>query len=470
MKSIKGHYKGLIIDPQIRSYFLHKIQLQKSAPFTPEVIETYKRYGYLQQVPPIEQNSQNKLRCSRCYNTKNFIAFDCSRCKKTCHYCRHCINMGRISSCTSLLTWSGPTKYFKKSHQLAWQGQYTDLQQKAANELQHSLTTDRPHLLHAVCGAGKTEILFPAIYALLQQGKRVALATPRTDVVLELAPRLQAVLPNTIIHALYGDAPKQKGMPELTITTTHQLYKFQQAFDAIIVDEADAFPYTFDETLKRAVQKAKKPGAPVATVTATPTPAQIAEAKQNGGYSFIARRFHGHPLPVPRIDSLYGYNKQITKGNIPKKLKLWTTEQLENKRPFLIFFPKIELMDAALPLVQALYPDILSVHAEDRDRKEKVLKLRNVEVPGLLTTTILERGITIKNVQVAVVGAENKIFTDSALIQIAGRAGRNKDFADGDVVFFHHGISAEMDSAIRQIKQLNEVGFRTNDERRRTSW
>lgn len=456
MKTMKANYKGLIIEPQIQQYFLHKIQLQKSAPFPKEKLETYKRYGYLQAITPIDINGRN-MRCNRCYNTKNFIAFDCVRCHQKCYYCRHCINMGRISSCTTLLTWSGPVQKVKKHHHFVWTGQFTSLQQRAADELTASLLNGKSHLLHAVCGAGKTEILFPALFALLQKGANVALATPRTDVVLELAPRLQKVFPKTSIHVLYGGAPKQMGQPQLTITTTHQLYKFQQAFDAIIVDEADAFPYTFDETLRRAVQKAKKENAPVATVTATPTATQIVQAKQHGGYSFIARRYHGHPLPVPRNNSLYNYKRQIEKGVIPKKLHEWTTRLIHSNTPFLIFFPKIELMEKALPLFQRLHAKIEAVHAEDPLRKEKVLALRNEEVPGLLTTTILERGITITNVQVAVVGAENKIFTDSALIQIAGRAGRHKDFAAGDVVFYHHGISTEMDSAIRQIEALNAV-------------
>lgn len=38
------------------------------------------------------------------------------------------------------------------------------------------------------------------------------------------------------------------------------------------------------------------------------------------------------------------------------------------------------------------------------------------------TTTILERGVTIDEVAVVVVAAQHKVFTKSALVQIAGRA------------------------------------------------
>ena len=46
----------------------------------------------------------------------------------------------------------------------------------------------------------------------LQKGERVCIATPRTDVVLELAPRLQEVFPYIQIAALYGGVWIKKKM------------------------------------------------------------------------------------------------------------------------------------------------------------------------------------------------------------------------------------------------------------------
>ena len=84
------------------------------------------------------------------------------------------------------------------------------------------------------------------------------------------------------------------------------------------------------------------------------------------------------------------------------------------------------------------------------------MKLRHGEIQGLLTTTILERGVTIPKVNVAVVGAEEEIFTESALVQIAGRVGRSKEHPHGDCVFFHYGKTNAMLEAIQQIKQMNK--------------
>jgi competence protein ComFA len=67
--------------------------------------------------------------------------------------------------------------------------------------------------------------------------------------------------------------------------------------------------------------------------------------------------------------------------------------------------------------------------------------------------------VTIVNSQIAVLGADEEIFTESALVQIAGRAGRHPQFAKGDVIYFHHGKSEEMVKARNQILLMNKLGF-----------
>jgi len=451
-------YRGWLLPPALRDFHEGRIWLKDHSPFSSVDLEKAIQRKYVSIIEGIQMKPA--IKCNRCHNTDPhlFTLFDCSKCQQQCVYCRHCIKMGRVSSCTQLMIWTGPKAIKFNKHSLKWAGQYTELQQQAANETLTSVKAKRSHLIHAVCGAGKTELLFPSVYDALKRGLRVCIATPRTDVVLELYPRFQQAFPETTIHALYGGAPYQNGYAQLVIATTHQLYRFEKAFDVIIVDEADAFPYTFDETLQRAVEKAKKEKAPLVFVTATPS-AALRHTFQQESYSFIPKRYHNHPLPVPQVRSLWGYEKCFKRGKIPKRLKKWVEERLHQKDPFLLFFPTIDLMKRATPLVQELNEDILAVHAADPERKEKVLKLRNKEVPGLLTTTILERGITISKVQVAVIGAESLIFTANALIQIAGRVGRDVQFPDGEVLFFHHGITAEMDEACAKIQFYNKKGF-----------
>ncbi|CAM5562136.1 DNA/RNA helicase OS=Lysinibacillus sphaericus OX=1421 GN=LS41612_19625 PE=4 SV=1 [Lysinibacillus sphaericus] len=95
----------------------------------------------------------------------------------------------------------------------------------------------------------------------------------------------------------------------------------------------------------------------------------------------------------------------------------------------------------------------------DPERKQKVLQLRDEKIPGLLTTTILERGITIKNVQVAVVGAESTIFTASALISNCGTCRKTCFLYEWGMLFYvHHGVTLAMDEARQKILANNKEG------------
>jgi len=449
-------------DPAIQDFLSGRIWLRAHTPFPQDLIEAHITSGHIKTISGINSTKAfaNKTIhfCNRCENDRQarFTTFTCAKCNESCTYCRHCLKMGRVSTCTELIIWSGIKPIYPTTHTIAWQGTLTPQQKKASQELTKSNNKQRPHLIYAVCGAGKTEILFEPIHKLLMEGKRICIAAPRVDVILELEPRFRMAFPHTTIEALYGGAKPSHGPTQLILATTHQLYRFQHAFDVIFVDEADAFPYTADETLQRAVKKAAKQNAPIHAVTATPSNQLIAEIKRTGAISTINRRYHGHALPVPRYDTLWNYSKHIKKGKLPPKLIKWTEQRLQKQQPFLIFFHNIALMEQAEPLFQQINPQIKAVHAAHPNRKEHVQALRNKERPGLLTTTILERGITIPNVQVAVIGAEQQTFNKGALIQIGGRVGRSSEHPSGDFVLFHHGISHAMDDAKSEIIRLNK--------------
>lgn len=440
---------------ELQDFLAGRIWLRDFTPFSREVIDKAVNDGFI----AVRKGITEKMECARCLNNSEdtIVAFDCARCGGICHYCRHCIRMGRVSSCTELITWKEPLEISSYSHSFLWNGELTNLQQQASDELKESLRRNEPHLVYAVCGAGKTELLFPPLHAALSSGKRICIAAPRTDVVLELSPRLKSVFPGTTIHTLYGGSPSEEGFAQLVIATTHQLYRFEEAFDLVVVDEADAFPYSYDPALARAVKKSLKTAAPVVYVSATPSKELL---KTVSNQSRIFRRFHGHPLPVPAYQPLWSYRKSFHSNKIPVKLVEWVKTQLESQQPFMIFFPTIEMIKQAEPLFKQLDPRIKAVHSKDPDRKEKVMMLRNKEIPGILTSTILERGVTIENVQVAIVGADEEIFEASALIQMAGRAGRSHEYPQGDVIFFHNGISRQMDKARDLIKSYNREGFR----------
>lgn len=365
--------------------------------------------------------------------------------------------MGRVSECTPLLTWHGPEPVPESPPTFQWLGTLSMAQKEASNRMVSAVNVSKDLLVWAVCGAGKTEVLFEGIHYALQQNKRVCIAAPRTDVILELSPRLKKVFPDTKIITLYGGSEERNTYGQLVLSTTHQLYRFKDAFDVMIIDEVDAFPYSYDDSLQGAVEKARKTDSSIIYLTATPdrrTQKQCSAGKRS--FIQIPARFHRHPIPLPRFVWCGLWKKSLKKNRIPPPLKKWTISKLQQSKQALLFFPTVELMEKALPLFQEMNPLIESVHAEDPNRKEKVLKMRNKEIPILLTTTILERGVTIPNIDVAVLGSEEKIFTESALVQIAGRVGRSAEYPKGDIIYFHYGRTGEMIKALVHIDRMNK--------------
>lgn len=449
--------------PELQLLLCGKQLLIDDLPIPLTEIQTHYENGYVTYRKAIEYIGKKPI-CMRCGNQDPswFASFPCARCGETCLYCRKCLMMGRISACTPLIGWNGPEPKQKLPDKiLDWHGKLSEGQQTASNQVASAIDQNQEFLVWAVCGAGKTEVLFQGIEAALKAGKRVCVATPRTDVVLELSPRLQAAFPEIKMASLYGGSGDRHVFAPLTIATTHQLLRFYQAFDTVILDEVDAFPYSVDESLKYAAAQARKPVSATIYLTATPNTKWQRECRQGKlRYTTIPARFHRHPLPVPEFSWCGNWQKRLQKNKLPANVLQWIQSRLQTGKQALIFFPHIPLMTKALPLLRELDSRIAAVHAEDPERKEKVQHMRAKELNLLLTTTILERGVTLSDIDVAVMGAEDAIFTESALVQIAGRAGRSADYPTGNVTFFHYGKTEAMLKARKQIMMMNREGVK----------
>ena len=432
-------------------------------PFPNQEIHQHYLNGYLTYEKSIERN-EKQLKCLRCGNEdrRKFASHQCGRCNRECVYCRHCIMMGKVSECQPLVRWIGPPlTYQKGKDELNWDGELSYGQKQASSEVVHAIQKNEELLVWAVCGAGKTEVLFEGISVAIAAGKKVLIATPRSDVVVELMPRIKKVFPTTSVIALYGNSRDRGKDGQLVISTTHQLVRYDDAFDVIIVDEVDAFPYSFDPMLAFAVKSSAKNNASIIYLSATPD--DMMKKRVNVGelrVVKIPKRYHGHPLPVPRLCWAGNWPKLIKRGKIPNVVVRWVQSILTEQKQALIFIPSVVLLTIILPIFQMINRNIVAVHAEDPQRRSKVQQFRDGKITILLTTTILERGVTVPNIAVGVFGAEEKVFTESALVQIAGRAGRSADYPDGDVVFFHYGKTKAIVKAIQHIKEMNRMGGR----------
>lgn len=408
-----------------------------------------------QELPTIEKQN-GRYQCFRC---GSMIDQKLWKLSEEVLYCRACIQLGRIRSDQRL--YAIAQQDFEGQEVLNWKGTLTSYQQEVSDGLIQAVKEKRNALVHAVTGAGKTEMMYQVVANAIKNGKAVCIATPRIDVCIELYGRMKGDF-SCPISLLHGESEPYFRTP-LVIATTHQLLKFYQAFDLLIIDEVDAFPYVDNPMLYKATQNAIKKEGNTLFLTATSTDELDKKVKKKEIIRYsLPRRFHGNPLVVPEIKWVPKIREKIEKGRIPYELLQLIKKQRQTHYPLLIFVSEIELGQQFTENLKKYFPKetVGFVSSQTTDRLRMVEEFRNRAITMLVSTTILERGVTFPFVDVFVLESNHKLFTKSALVQISGRVGRSKERPTGKLLFLSDGITREMKKAIKEIKEMNqEAGF-----------
>ena len=416
----------------------------------------------IQELPTIRIDAGN----IRCYRCNHVTAKSLGALPQGEFYCPHCINLGRVSTLNKFYHVPEPNQFTVIEPVLTWKGKLSPLQQQASEKISQGMAAHVQQLLWAVTGAGKTEMMFAGIVAAIKRGERIGIASPRVYVCLELFPRLKAAFANCDIALLHGRQELPYHYAQLTICTTHQLLRFYHAFDNLIIDEVDAFPYAANASLLYATKQAIKENGGCLYLTATPGDALLREIKSKRlVVNYLPLRYHGHLLPQIKVRLAFGWRRRLERQKLPPQVIQQLQETLREGHRFLLFVPHIAdlaLVEAALRHSFTTFR-FATVHASNPERLEKVQKMRDGDYDFLVTTSILERGVTFPEIDVYVLGADDPVFSSSALVQIAGRAGRAQSRPTGRVVFWINCNCRQVNQAISQVKYLNRKGQRLID-------
>jgi len=397
----------------------------------------------------------------------------CAACGRMCAYCSACLTMGRSREC-ELLVLGMPAPMLPAGSTPAglhkWQ--LSPAQAAAAESaLRFIEAPHQPHrsdqgkefLLWAVTGAGKTEMIFPLVESVLIRGGRALIATPRRDVVIELDPRIRRAFPEATVVTLYGGSEQRWEAGDITLATTHQLMRFYQAFDLVIIDELDAFPYHGDPILHFAADKSGASHAPKLLLSATP-PAELQRRAKIGHlpHAKVPVRYHRHPLPVPKLIRTASVAKLLQAKNLPRALLAALNHSLARGAQLFVFVQRISQVEPMAKLLRTLLqqPAVEGTSSQDSLRADKVSRFRKCEIRVLVTTTILERGVTIPRSDVYILDADGRLFDEASLVQMAGRAGRSGDDPRGLVYFCGRERTRSQIAAVRHIRAMNRIAGR----------
>ena len=375
------------------------------------------------------------FKCPLCGNEdEKFIGY-----RNGVPYCRRCISFRGEEA---LDIYSKSTNGF-----LYVPYKLTDEQNRVSNQVLENYKNGLDTLIYAVCGAGKTELVYKVMEYCLAKKMNVGFAIARRDVVIELSERLKQAFKNYKVVSLYGGHTSElEG--DIICLTTHQLYRFEKYFDLLIIDEIDAFPFNGNFALEAFFHRSVR--GHYVMMSATPSKERIEEFKGKGkAIVNLFKRHHGKPIPVPNF---FIAPKFVTYFYLVYKVR----EIIKKNLPLLVFAPTIEECENLYVFLNIFAKGGYFVHSKCKDRSKIIEDFRENKYKYLVTTAVLERGVTLRNLQVMIFNASSFIYTSEALVQISGRVGRVKDATDGEVIFIAERKTKYITEARQTIIDANK--------------
>ena len=364
------------------------------------------------------------MKCPRCLNEEKKYFY----LGEKGYYCRRCVKFGRIyfdeefDSINDIMV--GKDAEYQFGFELS-------KKQEDCSRLLIEKNQESDVLVYAACGAGKTEIVMELISQYLRQGKKVGFAIPRRQVVIQLQERLARYFTNIRVQKVCGGFTAQTE-GDLIICTTHQLFRYYQSFDLLIIDEPDAYPYEGNLVLQGIAATACR-GRRV-YLSATPNSDLLALPQVQ-----LFERPHGYPLVVPKI--IFGFSWMLF---------LQLIYFMKRNQRNMIFVPTIVLAEKMAKVFKTI-----CIHSKTLDKEELLQAFVAGKYRSIFCTTIMERGITIENVNVCVWQADHDVFSESSLIQILGRIGRSANYPKGEGLLLCKERKESVFGCIQTIKRMN---------------
>lgn len=317
-------------------------------------------------------------------------------------------------------------------------------QLKVSKEVKQAFLNKQNIILDAVCGAGKTEMLLETLKIALNNNYIVGFACPRRQLLIDLYKRITtyfAISEAGLVTGYYKKNPNSN----FIFLTCHQLLKYPNYFDLLIIDEIDAFPFCNNNELEQAAFQSSKQ---FILLSAT-VPKKYYKLLNENKFILITNylRHHLQPMPLPEL-------KKVNYGLMSIYLILLVLRYQNN--PLLIYASNIKLGKKIEKLLKFFLIKTTFVYAKNLN-ESIINKFIKQEIKTLISTTVLERGLTFKKVNVIVFKSDANIFDERTLLQICGRVGRDSKYSKGDIIFLANFSTDAMKNCNKKIVKYNEM-------------
>ena len=374
------------------------------------------------------------MKCLRCGNSDPAYFYKGSK----GYYCRKCIRFSRLLLEEELEPYDYEISIGCQEYHFDYE---LTKDQKETSKRCLTKLTDGDVLLLCVCGAGKTEIAVESISAYLRKGLKVAYAISRREVVIELSKRFADIFKHAKVTAVYGGHHDQtKG--DLIVCTCHQLYRYYQTFDLLIIDEVDAFPLKGNETLMNIAISSCRGRIIFSTATIDTNLKQVLKQRNYSSVKLYVRPSY-KPLSVPKTVCL---NRYIALLYLYRMMKLMANQCI-------VFVTSKKDCRQLFRLFSHFF-SCTYVYSDHEKRDENIRSFKQKEKKFIFSTTVLERGITIHNISVIILNF-GKGFDQSSLIQMLGRVGRGVGDQGGETYIISEHYSSAVKNTLAYLKEAN---------------
>lgn len=310
-------------------------------------------------------------------------------------------------------------------------------------------------------GYGKTEIAIRAAFKAVQEGKQVVYLVPTTILAQQhyntFAQRMKDFPVNVDLLCRFKSPGEQKktienlkrGMVDIVIGTHRVLSKdvLFKDLGLLIIDEEQRFGVTHKEKIKQ-----MKVDVDVLTLTATPIPRTL-------HMSLIGIRDMS-VLEEPPMDRLpiqtyvLEYNEEMVREAIAR--------ELARDGQVYYVFNRVKQIEDVTTKIAALVPDAVVefAHGQMRERELENIMYRfiNGEIDVLVSTTIIETGLDISNVNTIIIHDADNMGL-SQLYQLRGRVGRSNRTSYAFLMYKRDKMLKEIaEKRLAAIKEYTELG------------
>lgn len=310
-------------------------------------------------------------------------------------------------------------------------------------------------------GFGKTEVAIRAAFKAVQEGKQVVYLVPTTILAQQhyntFMQRMKDFPIRIDLMSRFRSLSEQKktivdlkkGFVDIIIGTHRVLSKDMIFKDLglLIVDEEQRFGVTHKEKIKQLKQDVD-----VLTLSATPIPRTLHMSLIGIRDMSVLEEAPNDRLPIQTY--VLEYNEEMVREAIVR--------ELSRQGQIYYVYNRVNNIDEIAVRIQELVPEakVAFAHGQMKERElERIMyDFINGEIDVLVSTTIIETGLDISNVNTMIIHDSDQLGL-SQLYQLRGRVGRSNRSAYAFLMYKRDKMLKEVaEKRLHAIKEFTDLG------------